>query len=100
MLELDFRQPGACELAFLGLTRSVIGTGIGRRLMNAAIRRALGASDHAVLGQPCTLDHPDALAFYRRSGFDPCAVHVEVAPDPRLDGTLPRDCAPHVPRLG
>ncbi|MGH1590841.1 GNAT family N-acetyltransferase [Methylobacterium phyllosphaerae] len=99
MLELDFRQPGACELAFLGLTRSVIGTGIGRRLMNAAIRRAWARPITRFWVHTCTLDHPDALAFYRRSGFDPCAVHVEVAPDPRLDGTLPRDCAPHVPRL-
>ena len=100
MLELDFRQPGTCELVFLGLTGDAVGTGIGRTLMNAAIGRAWARPIARFWVHTCTLDHPGALAFYRRSGFVPFAIHVEVAPDPRLDGTLPRDCAPHVPRLG
>ena len=33
-----------------------------------------------------------------------CTIEPNVgevaAPDPRLDGTLPRECAPHVPLLG
>ncbi|GJE08999.1 GNAT family N-acetyltransferase [Methylobacterium longum] len=100
LLELDFRQPGACELVFLGLTGDVVGTGIGRTLMDAATSRAWARPITRFWVHTCTLDHPGALAFYRRAGFAPFAVHVEVAPDPRLDGTLPRDCAPHVPRLG
>jgi GNAT superfamily N-acetyltransferase len=100
MLELDFRQPGTCELVFLGLTGDAVGTGIGRTLMNAAIGRAWARPIARFWVHTCTLDHPGALAFYRRSGFVPFAVHVEVAPDPRLDGTLPRYCAPHVPLLG
>ncbi|MFB0490654.1 GNAT superfamily N-acetyltransferase [Methylobacterium sp. OAE515] len=100
MLELDFRQPGACELVFLGLIGSLVGTGIGRTLMNTAISRAWARPITRFWVHTCTLDHPGALAFYRRSGFDPFAVHVEIAPDPRLDGTLPRDCASHVPLLG
>jgi GNAT superfamily N-acetyltransferase len=100
MLELDFRQPGACELLFLGLTEQAVGTGIGRTLMNTAIGRAWARPITRFWVHTCTLDHPGALAFYRRSGFDPFAVHVEVAPDPRLDGTLPPHCAPHVPLLG
>jgi GNAT superfamily N-acetyltransferase len=100
MLELDFRRPGTCELVFLGLTGDAVGTGIGRTLMNAAIGRAWARPITRFWVHTCTLDHPGALAFYRRSGFVPFAVHVEVAPDPRLDGTLPRACAPHVPRLG
>jgi GNAT superfamily N-acetyltransferase len=100
MIELDFRQPDACELAFFGLTGDVLGTGIGRTLMNAAIRRAWARPIARFWVHTCTLDHPGALAFYRRSGFDPFAVHVEVARDPRRDGTLPRECAPHVPLLG
>lgn len=100
MLELDFRQAGACELVFLGLTGPEVGTGIGRTLMDAAIARAWSRPITRFWVHTCTLDHPGALAFYRRSGFTPFAVHVEVAPDPRLDGTLPRACAPHVPLLG
>lgn len=100
MLELDFRQPGSCELVFLGLTEDVIGTGFGGRLMAHALRRAWSWPIARFWLHTCTLDHPGALAFYRRFGFTPCATHVEVAPDPRLTGLLPRDCAPHVPLLG
>jgi hypothetical protein len=45
----------------------------------------------------CTLDHPDALAFYLRSGFHAYARRVEVADDPRLTGLIPRAVAAHVP---
>ena len=100
MLELDFRQPGQCELVFLGLTRDRIGSGLGGSLMHHALRRAWSRPIERIWLHTCTLDHPGALAFYRRCGFEPFAVHVEVAPDPRLTGTLPRECAPHVPLLG
>ncbi|MEX0368657.1 MAG: GNAT family N-acetyltransferase, partial [Ruegeria sp.] len=42
-------------------------------------------------------DHPRALDFYRRSGFTPVRQEVEVMADPRLNGVLPKDAAPHVP---
>jgi GNAT superfamily N-acetyltransferase len=100
MLELDFRQPGQCELVFLGLTRDRIGWGLGGSLMDHALRRAWSRPIERIWLHTCTLDHPGALAFYRRFGFEPFAVHVEVAPDPRLTSALPRDCAPHVPLLG
>ena len=44
----------------------------------------------------CTFDHPAALPFYVRSGFKPYALQIEVHPDPRLTGHLPRDVAPHI----
>src|SRR3954464_14432919 len=34
LLELDFRGPGDCELAFFGVTGELIGGGAGRWLMN------------------------------------------------------------------
>jgi hypothetical protein len=37
------------------------------------------------------------LAFYQRSGFRPFRRQIEVANDPRLDGTAPREAARHVP---
>ena len=40
LLELDFREEGACELAFFGLVADAIGTGAGRALMDEAIDRA------------------------------------------------------------
>ena len=45
----------------------------------------------------CTLDHPSALAFYQRSGFRAFRHQIEIADDPRLDGTLARSAAKHVP---
>jgi hypothetical protein len=47
----------------------------------------------------CTLDSPDALPFYIRSGFVPFARQVEVYADPRVAGVLPREAAPQVPLL-
>lgn len=100
MLELDFRQPGLCELVFLGLAGDMIGAGLGGSLMDHALRRAWSRPIERFWLHTCTLDHPGALAFYRRFGFEPFATHVEVAPDPRLTGLLPRHCAPYVPLFG
>lgn len=99
ILELDFRQPKECELAFFGLATGAIGKGIGRALMNDAIKMAWAESINRFWVHTCTLDHPNALDFYRRSGFVPYAFQVEVMPDPRLTGAIPRDCAPHVPLI-
>lgn len=100
ILELDFSQAGECELAFFGVTSDVVGTGIGRTLMNEAIARAWGRPIKRFWVHTCTLDHPAALDFYRRSDFVPYAFQVEVFADPRLTGILPRDCSRHVPLLG
>jgi hypothetical protein len=47
----------------------------------------------------CSFDHPSAPAFYIRSGFRPYALQVEVLPDPRLTGHLPRTAAPRIPLI-
>ena len=36
----------------------------------------------------CTLDHPNALAFYMRSGFVPFRRQIEIAPDPAPAGRV------------
>lgn len=99
LLELDFRQDGACELAFFGVVPEAIGIGAGRFLMNRAIQRAWGRAPR--IGRfwvhTCSNDHPDALAFYMRSGFVPYGRGVECYPDPRLEGLLAREAAPHIP---
>ena len=45
----------------------------------------------------CSLDHPRALDFYRKSGFVPYKMAIEVTPDPRLTGLLSRAAAAHSP---
>ena len=98
LLELDFRVAGECELAFIGLVPSLAGQGHGRWLVAEAVRRAWAGDDVArVHVHTCTLDHPAALAAYRRAGFTPYKRAVERFPDPRLSGILPADCAPQVP---
>jgi len=97
LLELDFREPGQCELVYFGVTGNLIGTGAARFLMNRALEIAWSRDLRRVWVHTCTLDHPSALAFYQRSGFRAFRRQIEVADDPRLDGTLPRDAARHVP---
>lgn len=97
LLELDFRQPPECELAFFGLCAELIGQGCGRWLMNNAISRAWAAPITRFHVHTCTLDHPSALSFYCRSGFDPLRQQIEIEDDPRLNGTLPDTAGPHIP---
>lgn len=100
MLELDFRHAGQCELAYLGLVPELAGQGHGSWLMAGALARAWRKGVTRVHVHTCTLDHPGALGFYVRSGFTPRGRAVESFPDPRLEGLLPRDMAPHVPIIG
>jgi hypothetical protein len=97
LLELDFRQSGECELAYFGMTRTLIGTGAGRNLMNEAITHAWDADITRFHVHTCTSDSPQALAFYIRSGFTPYKRQVEIDDDPRLSGVLPRSAAPTIP---
>lgn len=97
ILELDFREAPSVELAFFGLVPQAMGVGIGRWLMDRALDLAWRDGIDRVWLHTCTFDHPAALDFYRRSGFVPYARKLEMFPDPRLDGILPEDAAPHVP---
>ncbi|MEO8454029.1 MAG: GNAT family N-acetyltransferase [Sphingomicrobium sp.] len=97
MLELDFREPNECELAFIGLVPELSGLGHGRWLLAEAARRAWREGVSRVHVHTCSLDHPAALAAYRRAGFIPYRRAMERFPDPRLSGILPTDSAPQVP---
>lgn len=97
LLELDFRVPGACELAYFGLTAELIGSGVGRFLMNAAIDLAWNEPINRFHVHTCTLDSPQALGFYRRSGFTPIQQKIEIADDPRLAHGFDRSSGTHVP---
>jgi GNAT superfamily N-acetyltransferase len=97
LIELDFREAGACELRMFGVTPNLVGSGAGRWLMNRAIEAAWARPIRRFWVHTCTFDHPAALGFYIRSGFVPFRRQIEIADDPRLDGTLAPDDAPHVP---
>lgn len=100
LLELDARDPASIELAYFGLVPEALGGGAGRWLMNRAIERAWARAPERFFVHTCNFDHPDALAFYVRSGFTPYGRALELADDPRLTGHLPRTAAPHVPLIG
>ncbi|MBR0794522.1 GNAT family N-acetyltransferase [Bradyrhizobium jicamae] len=99
LLELDFSEAGNCELVYFGVTASLVSTGAGRYLMNRAMELAWRGGVQRVWVHTCTFDHPSAVAFYQRSGFRAFRRQIEIADDPRLDGTAPRDTARHVPAI-
>lgn len=99
LLELDFRTPGNCELAYFGLVPELAGQGHGGWLMAHALGLAWRKDIERVWVHTCTLDHPRALGFYLSSGFAPFARSVEIFADPRLAGILPREAAPQIPLL-
>lgn len=99
LMELDFRVSGDCELGYFGLTPSMVGTGAGRWLMQHAITRAWARPIARFHVHTCTLDSPQALPFYMRSGFTAYRRQVEIADDPRIMGVMPRDCSPQEPLI-
>jgi GNAT superfamily N-acetyltransferase len=100
IVELDRREPGQCELAFIGLVPELAGQGHGRWLLAEALRLAWREGITRVHVHTCSLDHPAALSAYRRAGFTAYKRGIERFPDPRLLGVLPLDCAPQVPVVG
>ena len=100
MIELDFRNAGHCELSYFGLVPELAGQKHGRWMMAQTNMLAWRKGVHRFWVHTCTLDHPSALGFYRKSGFVPYRRHVEIFDDPRLIGLLPRDAGPQIPLLG
>ncbi len=105
MLELDGRaaasegEPTSCELSFVGLIPTYAGRGHGRWLLAEAVARGWASGAQRLHVHTCSLDHPAALATYRRAGFVAIARKVETFIDPRLAGILPRDAAPQIPLM-
>jgi GNAT superfamily N-acetyltransferase len=99
LLELDFRDPREPELAFFGLFEPYRGRGHGRWLMDRALEIAFARPIGRLMVHTCSLDHPQAIAFYEASGFRPYKRAVETVRDPRLTGLMPRAAARHVPLI-
>ncbi len=98
---LEFTHPEGdwCALDYFALVPELAGQQHGRWLMNLALAMMWRPGVKMVRVNTCTLDHPSALNFYLAQGFVAISRTVEVFPDPRLIGLLPRDAAPHVPLL-
>ncbi len=60
------------EIVFIGLTRPYIGRGLGRFLLSHCLRDAILSGATRIKIQTSTLDHPHALAFYQKYGFEAC----------------------------
>ena len=97
LVELNLRPAPDIELRYLGVIPARIGTGLGGWLMRYAIAAVSRHRPRRMILNTCTLDHPGALAFYRRHGFAVTHSEVEIVDDPRLAGLIPPDAAPHVP---
>jgi GNAT superfamily N-acetyltransferase len=96
LLELNFAEMPNCELAFFGLTPDTIGLGLGRTLMNIAITKAWEKPINRFWVHTCNFDHPAAVGFYKRSGFTPYSLMVEIHDDPRQTGHMAKTASPQV----
>ena len=69
-VELDRRIEDEVEIAYFGLMPDFIGRGLGPALLGWALERAWSYRPRRVWLHTCSLDHPKALAVYRRAGFE------------------------------
>jgi GNAT superfamily N-acetyltransferase len=81
--ELDFRRWPEVELVYFGLMPEFIGQGLGFYLIGEMIKLVWQRGPQRFWLHTCTLDHPKALAFYRKAGFVPYKEETELI-DPRL----------------
>jgi GNAT superfamily N-acetyltransferase len=71
------RQDESIELVSFGLLPGFIGRGLGKRLLDAALRRAWALGPRRVWVHTCSLDGPAALDNYRGRGLEVYDEQVE-----------------------
>ncbi len=96
-VELDFSDPGHCEIVYFGLVPEMNGKDYGRSLMAETLDRAWKDGIERVWLHTCTNDSQRAPSFYQRAGFTAYKREVDMHDDPRLTGHLPMEAGPHVP---
>lgn len=69
--ELSTGSDASVEIAYFGLIPAAQGRGLGKRLLEAAIRAGFDTPASRVWLHTCTLDHAAALPNYRARGFVP-----------------------------
>lgn len=100
LAELQAERDGAdIEVAMFGVVEEMTGTGAASALMSHVLDISFAAGAERVWLHTCHFDHPAALPFYRKMGFRPWKMAIELAKDPRLEGHLPREAGPHVPLI-
>ena len=82
--ELDLRHLPDIEVAYFGLMPEFIGRGLGPYLLRCMVDAAWAHGPDRVWLHTCDLDHPSALAVYRKGGFTPYDQKTEIIDDPRL----------------
>ncbi|MES9608376.1 MULTISPECIES: GNAT family N-acetyltransferase [Actinomadura] len=93
--EIEAQPRGDTEIHLVGLTPAFVGRGYGGYLVEQCTRRAWQRGElWALAGGPATrvwlrtssLDHPNAIANYRRRGFKVAAESTapKLVPDPRV----------------
>lgn len=99
IIEFDFRAAEECELVLFGLVTDATGQGLGGPMMALVQSHAFARPIRRLFVHTCTYDAPTALPFYQKAGFTPYRTDVEIYPDPRVVGVLPKTMAPHIPCL-
>lgn len=69
--ELATGSDASVEIAYFGLIPAAQGKGLGKKLLEAAIRAGFDTPASRVWLHTCTLDHAAALPNYRARGFVP-----------------------------
>ena len=68
-LEMDYRSLKEVKIVHLGVVNSFIGKGYGKKLLKFAIKRSKEIDIRPLILQTNSLDHPRALIFYQKNGF-------------------------------
>ena len=69
-LEIDYRSSNEIKIVHLGIIENYIGKGYGREMLYFAIKRAKRIGIKPLILQTNSLDHPNALIFYQKNGFE------------------------------
>ena len=67
--ELEKQTHGNTKIAYFGLIPQAIGQGLGKELLEDAIKVAWRTTQQRISLHTCTLDHPSALPNYLNRGF-------------------------------
>lgn len=68
--ELDIHSDYSTEVVYFGLTPDFTGKGLGTSFMRYIIRHAWQRNISKLWLHTCNLDHPSALNFYIKNGFE------------------------------
>ncbi len=78
LLEFDRRKFPDIEVAFFGVTTELIGKGAGRALLAHGLQLEWQHRPERIWLHTCTSDHPAALSFYRKFGFNPTSARLRL----------------------